>query len=127
MALAGKKLGLMISTGPEHPNLATVLGLSGAALDGGGQVYLYLIDDAGAAVEDPRVQALADQQNRGRVHVARDEAAALVVVVGQPPVLDRQSVEHRLGRGALRQLLAVEEHVGERQDQHRARRRECER
>lgn len=64
MTLAGKKLGLMISTGPEHPNLATVLGLSGAALDGGGQVYLYLIDDAVAAVEDPRVQALADRGAR---------------------------------------------------------------
>ncbi len=49
----------MVSTAPEHPNLETALGLSGAALDRGADVYLYLIDDAVAAVEDPRLQALA--------------------------------------------------------------------
>jgi len=49
----------MVSTAPDHPNLGTALGLSGAALDRGANVYLYLIDDAVAAVEDPRVQALA--------------------------------------------------------------------
>ena len=57
--LAKRKLGLMVSTGPRHPNLETALGLGGAALDRGVDVYLYLIDDAVAAVEDPRVQALA--------------------------------------------------------------------
>lgn len=59
--VAGKKLGLMLSTEPSHSNLATALGLSGAALDRGGDVYLYLIDDAVAAVDDTRVQALADR------------------------------------------------------------------
>jgi sulfur relay (sulfurtransferase) complex TusBCD TusD component (DsrE family) len=59
MALAGRKLGLMVSTSPDHPNLDTALGLSRAALDAGGDVYLYLIDDAVAAVEHPRVQELA--------------------------------------------------------------------
>jgi len=57
--LARRKLGLMVSTAPTHPNLDTALGLSTAALDRGGDVYLYLIDDAVAAVEDARVQALA--------------------------------------------------------------------
>jgi sulfur relay (sulfurtransferase) complex TusBCD TusD component (DsrE family) len=61
MALAGRKLGLMVSTAPDHPNLDTALGLSKAALDGGGAVYLYLIDDAVTAVEDPRLLALADR------------------------------------------------------------------
>jgi len=61
MALARRKLGLMVSTAPEHPNLETALGLSQAALDGGGDVYLYLIDDAVAAVDDPRLLALADR------------------------------------------------------------------
>jgi len=61
MTLAGKKLGLMVSTAPTHPNLATAVGLSGAALDRGVDVYLYLIDDAVAAVEDPRVQALGER------------------------------------------------------------------
>jgi hypothetical protein len=58
---ARRKLGLMLSTAPDHPNLETALGLSGAALDGGGEVYLYLIDDAVAAVEDERLHALADR------------------------------------------------------------------
>src|SRR5262245_10849042 len=61
MDLAGKKLGLMVSTGPDHQNLTTAVGLSTAALDRGVDVYVYLIDDAVAAVEDPRVQALADR------------------------------------------------------------------
>ena len=59
MDLAKRKLGLMVSTAPEHANLETALGLSGAALDRGADVYLYLIDDAVVAVEDPRLQALA--------------------------------------------------------------------
>jgi sulfur relay (sulfurtransferase) complex TusBCD TusD component (DsrE family) len=59
--LVRRKLGLMLSTPPDHRNLETVLGLSRAALDRGAEVYLYLIDDAVAAVEDPRVQALADR------------------------------------------------------------------
>src|SRR5574339_591613 len=45
----------------EKPPEETALGLSKAALDGGGDVYLYLIDDAVAAVEDERLQALADR------------------------------------------------------------------
>jgi len=61
VSLAGKKLGLMVSTDVSHPNLATAVGLSAAALDRGADVYLYLIDDGVTAVEDPRVQALADR------------------------------------------------------------------
>lgn len=49
----------MVSTAPDHRNLERALGLSGAALDRGAEVYLYLIDDAVAAVEDARLQALA--------------------------------------------------------------------
>ena len=61
LGLAKRKFGLMVSTDPRHPNLETALGLGGAALDRGADVYLYLIDDAVAAVEDPRVQALAER------------------------------------------------------------------
>lgn len=64
MEYAGKKLGLMLSTRPGHPNLDTVVGLSEAALDRGAQVYLYLIDDGVAAVDDPRVQALGERGAR---------------------------------------------------------------
>jgi sulfur relay (sulfurtransferase) complex TusBCD TusD component (DsrE family) len=49
----------MVSTAPEHPNLETALGLSESAINRGADVYLYLIDDAVTAVEDPRLQALA--------------------------------------------------------------------
>ena len=61
MALAGKKLGLMLSSAPAHSHLDTAVGLSAAALDQGALVYLYLIDDAVAAVEDPRIQGLAER------------------------------------------------------------------
>src|SRR3990167_5834979 len=61
MDLAGRKLGLMLSTDPTHPNLQTALGLSATALARGADVYLYLIDDGVAAVEDARVQALAER------------------------------------------------------------------
>ena len=64
MEYAGKKLGLMLSTSPGHRNLDTVVGLSEAALDRGAQVYLYLIDDGVAAVDDPRVQALGERGAR---------------------------------------------------------------
>ncbi len=59
MELAGKKLGLMVSTGPEHANLDAALGLGEAAMNRGADVYLYLIDDAVRAVEEARVQRLA--------------------------------------------------------------------
>jgi sulfur relay (sulfurtransferase) complex TusBCD TusD component (DsrE family) len=61
MASAKRKLGLMLSTASGHPNLETAIGLSRAALDGGGDVYLYLIDDAVDAVDDDRLLALADR------------------------------------------------------------------
>ena len=48
----------------DHPNLQTALGLAAAALDRGDEVYLYLIDDGVAGVEDPRVQQLAGRSAR---------------------------------------------------------------
>ena len=60
MDVSKKKLGLMLSTGPDHPaNLATVRGLADAALDRGASVYLYLIDDGVRALPD--VRPLADR------------------------------------------------------------------
>lgn len=58
MAVAGKKLGILLSTGPEHPNLDTALGLGAAALSHGVDLYLYLIDDGVRALADPRVRRL---------------------------------------------------------------------
>ena len=60
MDLARKKLGLLLSTGPERPvNLDTAVGLSEAALSRGADVYLYLIDDGVRVLDDPRFQRLA--------------------------------------------------------------------
>jgi sulfur relay (sulfurtransferase) complex TusBCD TusD component (DsrE family) len=53
-----KKLGMLLSTGPDHPNLETAVGLSDAALARGAQLYLYLIDDGVRALDDPRIKAL---------------------------------------------------------------------
>jgi sulfur relay (sulfurtransferase) complex TusBCD TusD component (DsrE family) len=58
MDLARRKLGLLLSTAPEHPNLATALALAEAALTRGVDVYLYLIDDGVRALADPRLRAL---------------------------------------------------------------------
>lgn len=58
MDLAKKKLGLLLSTSPDHPNLDTAVGLSEAARDRGADVYLYLIDDGVRALDDPRIRAL---------------------------------------------------------------------
>jgi len=62
MNFTGKKLGLMLSTGPDRAeNLQAVLGLSDAALDRGASVYLYLIDDGVRTLDDARVRALPDR------------------------------------------------------------------
>lgn len=58
MTLARKKLGLLLSTGPDHPNLDTALGLSTAALDRGADLYLYLIDDGVRVLQDSRLRSL---------------------------------------------------------------------
>ena len=58
MDVAKKKLGILLSTGPEHPNLDTAIGLGTAALSRGADLYLYLIDDGVRALEDARLRAL---------------------------------------------------------------------
>ena len=59
MTSGAKKFGMLLSTGPEHANLETAVGLSEAALARGADLYLYLIDDGVRALEDPRIQTLA--------------------------------------------------------------------
>jgi sulfur relay (sulfurtransferase) complex TusBCD TusD component (DsrE family) len=53
-----RSLGVLVSTGPENPNLATAIELSDAALKAGVEVYLYLIDKGVLGVDDPRFQEL---------------------------------------------------------------------
>jgi hypothetical protein len=61
MATHRGKLGLMLSTGPEHPNLETVSRLSDAALRRGDDVYLYLIDEGTRCLDLPPIQKLPGQ------------------------------------------------------------------
>ena len=58
MELRGKKLGVLVSVGPEAPNFHHALGTARAALDAGVVVYLYCIDDAVSGVGHPDLQAL---------------------------------------------------------------------
>lgn len=53
--LQGRKLGILLSTKPEHPNLETCLRLSQEALARGVDVYLYLIDDGVWNIDDERI------------------------------------------------------------------------
>jgi len=64
MDLAKKKLGMLLSTGLEHANLETAVGLARAALDRGAELYLYLIDDGVRALDDPRIRTLPDRGAR---------------------------------------------------------------
>jgi hypothetical protein len=58
MSLRGKKLGLLISVPPDHANFHHGIALAEIALAREVNVYLYLIDDAVAAVDNPRVKSL---------------------------------------------------------------------
>jgi hypothetical protein len=56
--LAGRKLGVLLTTAPEHPNFRPAVALMNAALEAGVRVYLYCIDDAVRAVDTPELQAI---------------------------------------------------------------------
>jgi len=56
-----KKLGLLLSTSPEHANINTAVKLSTAALSSGHDVYLYLIDEGTKNLPDARLKELKTQ------------------------------------------------------------------
>ena len=58
MAASPRKLGILISVGPEHPNFQHGAQLATAALNARDEVYLYCLDDAVRGVDDPRLQTL---------------------------------------------------------------------
>lgn len=82
--LAGKKLGVLLTTAPAHPNFRPALALMNAALDTGVRVYLYCIDEGVRAVTAPEVQALKARgvslfgcaYGAGRRNIPLDETAA---------------------------------------------------
>lgn len=57
----GKKLGILISAGPDKPSFSHGLGVAGAALAAGVDVYLYCIDDAVSGVNRSDLQALRER------------------------------------------------------------------
>jgi sulfur relay (sulfurtransferase) complex TusBCD TusD component (DsrE family) len=61
MQLTGKKLGLLLSVAPNHPNFQHGLRLAEAAVRRGVHVYLYCIDEAVRGLEDPQLQELKAQ------------------------------------------------------------------
>jgi hypothetical protein len=82
--LAGKKLGVLLTTPPEHPNFRPAVALMKSALDARVRVYLYCIDDGVRAVATPEVQALKERgaslfgcaYGAGRRQIAIDDMAA---------------------------------------------------
>ena len=58
MSPQGKKLGILISSSPDKPSFGHGLGVAGAALAAGVDVYLYCIDDAVSGVNRSDLQAL---------------------------------------------------------------------
>jgi sulfur relay (sulfurtransferase) complex TusBCD TusD component (DsrE family) len=59
--LTGKKLGVLVTTPPGHPNFRPAVGLMRAAMDAGVRVYLYCIDEGVRCVSTPEIQALKEK------------------------------------------------------------------
>jgi len=82
--LAGKKLGVLLTTAPAHPNFRPALALMKSALDEGVRVYLYCIDEGVRAVSTPEVQELKQRgaslfgcaYGAGHRKIALDDSAA---------------------------------------------------
>ncbi len=83
-SLAGKKLGVLLTTPPDHPNFRPAVALMNAAVEAGVRVYLYCIDEGVKAVASPEIQALKTRgqslfgcaYGAGNRKIATDDAAA---------------------------------------------------
>jgi len=82
--LAGKKLGVLLTTPPDHSNFLPAVALMTSALDAGIRVYLYCIDEGVRAVSSPQIQELKKRgmslfgcaYGAGHRNIALDESAA---------------------------------------------------
>ena len=82
--LTGKKLGVLLTTPPEHANFRPALALMRAAIDAGVRVYLYCIDEGVRCVAAPEIQALKERgaslfscaYGAGNRSITLDDAAA---------------------------------------------------
>ncbi len=59
--MSKKKLGILLSTAPEHLNLRTALGLTQAALKQDILCYLYLVDEGVQNINEAELEALTQQ------------------------------------------------------------------
>lgn len=62
MTISGRKIGVLVSAAPAQPNFRHALRLAEEALGSKLDLYLYLIDEAVAALHEPKVLEL---QKRG--------------------------------------------------------------
>ncbi len=53
-----RKLGVLVSVGPGHPNFEHGVRLAAAAMQAGTEVYLYCLDEAVLGVNDNRLQSM---------------------------------------------------------------------
>jgi sulfur relay (sulfurtransferase) complex TusBCD TusD component (DsrE family) len=82
--LAGKKLGVLLTTAPGHPNFRPAVALMNAAIEEGARVYLYCVDEGVRSVATPELQALKARgaslfgcaYGAGRRNISLDESAA---------------------------------------------------
>jgi len=53
-----RKLGMLVSVGPDHPNFEHGVRLAAAAMQTGTEVYLYCLDEAVLGINDNRLQSM---------------------------------------------------------------------
>jgi len=56
-----RRLGILLSTSPQHPNLKTAVRLAETALSEQTEVYLYLVDDGVYALDDDELVRLTQR------------------------------------------------------------------
>ena len=57
MAQASRKLGILLSVAPQHPNFHHALQLAAAGLNAQDEVYLYCLDDAVRSRSSPKLSS----------------------------------------------------------------------
>src|SRR5277367_2715974 len=82
--LKGKKLGVLLTTDPKHPNFRPAVALMNAAIEARVRVYLYCVDEGVRSVATPELQAIKGRgaslfgcaYGAGRRKIPLDDSAA---------------------------------------------------
>jgi len=59
--MSKQKLGILLSTAPQHPNLKTALGLLDVALQKDMRCYLYLVDEGVKNINEAQIKTLTQK------------------------------------------------------------------